>query len=109
MGEYIRGGGGDNSKRLLGSQAQVAVYTATDVRVFQVGKLGSGFVKVRTHFSLVSSSLVVSIFTKVSAERTGGQLFEHCLTKLVHEFIFAGKQLVRLYYRRFDRQDLRVH
>ena len=56
VSEYIKGGGGDNVERLRKSEARVSVYTATGMKVFEVGKEGSGFVKV----GIVSSS--ASIF-----------------------------------------------
>ena len=56
VSEYIKGGGGDNVERLKKSEARVSVYTSTGMKQFEVGKEGSGFVKV----GIVSSS--ASIF-----------------------------------------------
>jgi|LauGreDrversion2_3_1035106.scaffolds.fasta_scaffold22165_2 hypothetical protein len=49
------GGVEDNVERINKSEAQVSVYTSTDVKEFKVGKAGSGFVRVRVYLSLVLS------------------------------------------------------
>jgi hypothetical protein len=51
------GGVEDNVERLKKSEAQVSVYTSTDVKEFKVGKAGSGFVRVRVCLSPVLSPL----------------------------------------------------